>query len=100
MDAVDAGLGELAVRVGRTDDAEAADPSGAGGEVGAGQDVVELPAGQAFDAVETVTQSQVLLGGEDWDTEVGVGGIRVALVDGPVEAEHAVVALNAGHPGP
>ena len=32
---------------------------------------------------------------EDRDAQVGVGRHRVALVDGPVEAGHAVVALDA-----
>ena len=59
------------------------------------EDVVVLPARQAFDEVEAVTQDERLLVVEERDAEVGVRRHGVTLVDRPVEAGHAVVALDA-----
>ena len=66
------------------------------GRTGARQDVVVLPARETFDRVEPVAQDEGLAGIEETDSEIGVGAVRIALVDGPVEAIHAVVALDAG----
>ena len=54
-----------------------------------------LPARQAFDEVEAVTQDERLLVVEERDAEVGVRRHGITLVDRPVEAGHAVVALDA-----
>ena len=54
-----------------------------------------LPAREAFDQVEAVAQDEGFLGVEDRDAEIGVGRLAVALVDRPVEAGHAVAALDA-----
>ncbi len=62
----------------------------------AGQNVVVVPAGEAFDRVEAVAQDERLAGVEQTDAEVAVGAVGITLVDRPVEAFHAVVALDAG----
>ena len=57
--------------------------------------VVLVPARERFDRVEAIAQDVLLVGGEDRDEEVGIRGLRVALVDRPVEAEHALAAHHA-----
>ncbi|GJE45664.1 hypothetical protein AEGHOMDF_4864 [Methylobacterium soli] len=57
--------------------------------------VVVRPAGERLDGVEAVAQDVFLVGGEDRAVEVGIGGLGVALVDRPIEAEHALVAHDA-----
>ncbi|MCY1534059.1 hypothetical protein D9M68_694150 [compost metagenome] len=57
--------------------------------------VVEVPTGQAFDQVEAVTQDQLLLVDEDRNTQIRIGAVRIALVDRPIEASHAIAALDA-----
>src|SRR5690606_13727868 len=50
---------------------------------------------QAFDEIEAVAQDEGFLVGEDRNAEIGVRGHRIVLVDRPVEARHAVAALDA-----
>ncbi|GJE42934.1 hypothetical protein AEGHOMDF_2109 [Methylobacterium soli] len=60
-----------------------------------GQRVILVPAREPFDEVEAIAQDEGLLGLEDRNAQVGIGGLAVALVDAPVEASHTIRALDA-----
>ncbi len=66
------------------------------GTVRADKGVVVLPAGGRLDRVVAVAQDQGRLRRELRDAEVDHPVVRVALLDDPIEAEHPVVALDAG----
>ncbi len=62
----------------------------------AAEGVVELPPRQALDHVEAVADVVLVRGLQAGEVHVGLRRLRVALVGDPVEAEHALVALDPG----
>ena len=84
VDAIDAGLGQVTVEVLAQDQFR-----------GAGENVVVFPARQAFDRVEPVTQDECRTGVKRANAQIAIRAVGIAQMDGPIEAVHPVVALDA-----